>query len=164
MGTAMERRILVLKVLNVPDYEICERLNVSEKAVAKVKLYKPDVEQTRRLQHAQHAAMLQTFMPMAVEGDKDAAGIVLKIHARSSALLGTDSPREISLLQHQQLGYEGLPADALPLKELTRRVLEDYRAREEARTVDIPVEDSVEAANGVESLEIRTDQARTNDE
>ena len=57
-----------------------------------------------------------TYHPKAIQGDAQAAALVLKIQERRSSLLGTDSPLKVDAVQ--------VRAEAQPRPSATDRILE----------------------------------------
>lgn len=69
-----------------------------------------------RLIELQRLEMLQkTWFPKAVEGDRDAAAVVLKISERRSKLMGLDAPTQIQAIPP---GMSREEAEAIVMKRL----------------------------------------------
>lgn len=126
----LEHEVNTLRKEGCPDEEIAARLSLHIGVIRQTPLPRPQPQRERAVQHMQLQSLHQTFMPKAVAGDAEAAGVVLKVQRRHADLLGLDAPK-----QTVNLNYDGGDIASIPT-----HVLKQMLADQAGLIVDVTPE------------------------
>lgn len=98
-------------------------------ALAKIAL--PTVDEARKLEIERLESLIEVWFPLAASGDKEAAGIYMKLSSRLGEITGTNKPTQV----------ESVVLDITPQEKALQSLLEDAKKQAELEEMEILEED-----------------------